>query len=64
MGLVIDPQKMATEAEKIYARIKDELEPEHKGQVVAIDVESGDFFLGEAVIEAGQGGGGCGTDLL
>ncbi len=54
--VVIDPKKMAKKAEKIYERIKDELEPEHKGKVVAIDVETRDYFLGETVIEAGQKG--------
>lgn len=55
-AVVIDPKGMAKKAERIYVSIRDELEAEHRGKVVAIDVETGDSFLGETVIEAARKG--------
>ena len=41
------------EARRIYAdRLKDELEAERTGSIVAIEVESGDYFLGDREVEA------------
>lgn len=48
----IRKHEMAEKGRAIYARIKDELEKEHKGELVAIDVDSGDYFLGKTPIEA------------
>jgi len=45
---------MAEKAKAIYEKIKDRLEAEHKGEVVAIDVESGDYFLGKTGLEAAR----------
>jgi len=46
--------RFVAKGEEIYQqRLKDKLEPTHYGQIVAIEVESGDYFLGESVIEAG-----------
>jgi len=45
---------MAEKAKAIYEKIKDGLEAEHKGEVVAIDVESGDYFLGKTGLEAAR----------
>ncbi len=39
--------EMARRGEKVYARIKMQLEPRHAGKFVAIEVDSGDFFLDE-----------------
>jgi len=55
-AVVIDPKEMGRKAEKIYADIRGDLEPAYKGKVVAIDVETGDYFLGDTVIAAGQQG--------
>ncbi len=33
--------------EKVYARIKTQLEPQYSGKYVAIEVDSGDFFVDE-----------------
>jgi ABC-type sugar transport system substrate-binding protein len=41
--------------EMIYQRIKDRLKGK-EGKIVAIDVESGDFFLGDNVVEASRAG--------
>ena len=45
---------MAEKAKVIYEKIKDRLEAEHKGEVVAIDIESGDYFLGKTGLEAAR----------
>jgi hypothetical protein len=40
-------------AEAIYRKkLKSKLEEKYKGRIVAIDVESGDYFLGKTVLEA------------
>ncbi len=39
-------------AQKIYANIRHKLEPQQNGKIVAIDIESGDYFLGATVLEA------------
>ena len=40
-------------ARKIYdERLKDELEPDHTGEILAVEIESGDYFLGRSEIEA------------
>lgn len=38
--------------EEIYHEIKDKLEPQYKGKIVAIDIDTGDYFLGESVVKA------------
>jgi len=45
---------MAEKAKAIYENVKDGLEAEHKGEVVAIDIESGDYFLGKTGLEAAR----------
>ncbi len=38
---------------KLYEeRLKSELEPEHDGEMLALEVESGDHFLGRTATEA------------
>jgi hypothetical protein len=40
-------------AEAIYRRkLKAKLEAKYKGRIVAIDVESGDYFVGKTVLDA------------
>ena len=40
-------------AEAIYrTRLKPKLEKKYKGRIVAIDVKSGDYFVGRTVLEA------------
>lgn len=47
-----DSRGMAEKAKAIYEKIRDKLEVEHMGEVVAIEVESGDYFLGKTGLEA------------
>jgi hypothetical protein len=50
----LDSRGMAEKARSIYEKIRDKLEAEHMGEVVAIDVESGDYFLGKTGLEAAR----------
>ena len=43
---------LAQRGETIYLRHQKELERSHIGEVVAIDVDSGDFFVGGDLMEA------------
>jgi len=48
----VDQRRAISGGKEIYNRIREKLEPEHKGQIVAIEVDSGDYFLGRTVTEA------------
>ena len=40
-------------AKAIYdERLRDKLEPDHNGEIIAVEVESGEYFLGDSAIEA------------
>lgn len=39
-------------ADEILKKAEEELLPEHKGEIIAIDEDSGDYELGESVLEA------------
>jgi hypothetical protein len=46
-------QQLVALGEAIYQqRLQSELEPAHQGDIVAIEVESGEYFLGKSVVEA------------
>lgn len=41
------------QAEEVYrTRLKSLLEPAHKGRFIAIDLPSGDYFLGDEMLDA------------
>ena len=51
----VNKNELVAQGQKIYdAFLQEKLEPEYKGKVVAIEVESGDYFLGESVVEAAK----------
>ena len=50
----IDLDDHVAQGEAIYEKLRIELEENHRGSVVAIDIESGDYFLGQSVVEAVQ----------
>jgi hypothetical protein len=52
MVFQVDRRKVISGGKEIYNRIRDKLEPEHRGEIVAIEVDSGDYFLGRTVTEA------------
>lgn len=50
----INMHEFAAKGKQVYTQIRAELEAEHKGEVVAIEPESGDYFLGKTMGEAGD----------
>jgi len=40
------------EANIVFEKINEELEPKYKGKIVAIEPESGDYFIGDNIIDA------------
>ena len=48
----LSPEELAKLGEAIYERIKEEVEEEHKGEVILIEVESGDYFIAPTLVEA------------
>lgn len=50
---ILNPEIIAERGEKIYReKLRDILEKSHKGMFVAIEVESGKYFLGKSPEEA------------
>lgn len=49
---VADKRQIATKGKAIYQRLQADLEKEYLGRFVAIEVESGDYFVGETLTEA------------
>ena len=50
-----EEEQFAQQAEEIYRkRYQRRLEPREKGKIVAIEVESGEVFLGTSTLEAGM----------
>lgn len=47
-----DLQKIATEGAKIYEGIKQNYEPSHKGEFLAIDIDSKEAYLASTSAEA------------
>lgn len=48
-------EEIARRGEEIYAsRLRDSLEKEHKGQVVIIDIESGEYEIGHDSLAANK----------
>lgn len=41
-----------TEATAIFKKISIELSPRYKGKIVAIDTESGNYFIGDSELDA------------
>ena len=39
--------RLQVKGERLYQRLKTRLEPRHKGDIVAIEVESGQYILGK-----------------
>ena len=48
----IDKNEFVNKGKKIYKRLKSELEAKYKGKVIAIDVESGNYVIGEDELDA------------
>jgi hypothetical protein len=50
--LKVDTRQIARKGKAIYKRLQKELEKNYSGRFVAIEVESGDYFIGETLTEA------------
>lgn len=50
----INKIEFARKAKAIYETIRDDMEANYKGKIVAIDPETGDYFIGNSGIEAGD----------
>ena len=49
----IDKDEIALKGQRIYDQnLREKLEKEHWGEIVTIEVETGDYFLGKRGIEA------------
>lgn len=48
----VDIHMIVTKGQAVYARIGGDLEPTHRGEAVAIEVDSGEYFLGKTGLEA------------
>jgi len=49
-----DNEAFRGQANEIYRKHKQRLESENRGKIVAIEVETGDIFIADTVIEAGM----------
>ncbi|MFQ6057844.1 MAG: hypothetical protein ACE5MB_03055 [Anaerolineae bacterium] len=50
----VNMDEFIAKSKEIYLRIREELESKHEGEIVAIDPESGDYFLGRTLGEADE----------
>lgn len=48
----INIHQLSEKGKEIYQSLKATLEPEHKGEYLVIEVESGDYFIGETIGKA------------
>ena len=48
----INPKEIGRKGRKIFEAICEQLEKEHFGQAIVIDVDTGDYFIGKTGIEA------------
>ncbi|MCI2430716.1 hypothetical protein LM602_03905 [Candidatus Acetothermia bacterium] len=46
--------KQAAKARRLYRRLESRLLPEHRGQVVAIEIESGAYVVGDDELEVAR----------
>lgn len=50
----IDTRKIGGRGNEIFKKISKELEEDYRGKFVAIEVDSGDYFIGDTSIEASK----------
>lgn len=48
----LNKEQFAQKGEEIFRSIEDELKPAHMGKVVAIEIDSGNYFIGRTHSEA------------
>ena len=52
MEFEVDIRKIGEKGRELFKKISEELERDYRGKFVAIEVESGDYFIGDTIIEA------------
>lgn len=52
----LSAKRIGQVGQQIYGHLQPKLEPRYTGKIVAIDVESGDYFVGDTLHEAIQKG--------
>jgi len=52
----INKREFARKADAIYETVREEMEKNYMGKIVAVDPESGDYFIGDTGVEAGSKG--------
>ena len=50
----IDIRKIGEKGRELFKTISEELERDHRGKLVAIEVDSGDYFIGDTAMEADE----------
>ena len=48
----IDKDEFVEKGKRIYKRLKPKLERDYKGKVIAIEIESGEYIIGEDELDA------------
>lgn len=54
MSSNINIRNIGEKGRAIFKKISEELERDYRGKFVAIEVDSGDYFVGDTVIEADE----------
>ncbi len=54
VAVSINKDQLVARGQEIYQRLKEQLESTHPGKIVAIEVESGEYFVGDSVVEAAK----------
>ena len=53
--IILIPEQVAEKGEKVYQeQLKKKLEPKFKGRFVAIEVNSGEYFMGDSLLQSLQ----------
>lgn len=50
--MLINTTRIGSEGRKLFETISKTLEKEHRGEVIAIDVDSDDYFIGKTGVDA------------
>lgn len=54
MEYEVDIRKIGEKGRELFKKISEELERDYRGKFVAIEVDSGDYFVGDTSIEADE----------
>jgi hypothetical protein len=55
VAVAVNKERLVAQGEALYQQhLKSQLEPAYRGQIVAIETESGDYFVGKSVAEAAR----------